>query len=883
MANAFMASLSTGSAKDLGPPSGGKEALKYAAQADMFQDDPNFYAWLEEWIGRGDDESIMIDAFNTLTDYGMQYEFQQQQQQLESSKSGATNMDTVLAGGNGLNAETDLPQELHQAHLGSIRVAASRHHSVASHYISQPGEHTSLWGLGSPPDSSVGNSIASLSSTAMPPYSFSSCPAAPDAATVVVSSVVPGVRPNGRAAFISAASDAGPFNTESLIAPLTRGLDTYHVPAELSCLLGNSTDPTGSTSPQLPEGCIPSHGTITSYAGTPPSTAQKSVHNPAFPAAGSAVVGTTATVTRSGGGLRPELPNVPSLEQLIARAICGNSVGAVDGGRAAIPTAAAPSGGAAGGLSSLGMAVLGAGGFGHLSSANGSSIAGAASASTPTSCFVRDSSGSFGGGAPNSAVCSMDKDSLSDSGRLTSLGLPTQHWSSMRSMLTISAGGPGARARAHGLRCKGSSSGGPAGLHAHGWHGHGHGHGSPHHHYHGIPVSNVHGHAYVDKAVVAACGVGRTRSIVGVNAFGKPTRSARSKAVFMALEAEVEGKLSQLEALQHENTTLTQRVEILEVTVARQSAVLDLMTIAITAERAAAAAINSAPRAALAHSLVGGEATIQQPRPLPGVHTGAENTAPVAAEKVPVAAPGSPAGSGLAAMNPDLLEWARRCTLETYVAWYKEHLQEVSMTLLALEDSSPDPEMESQLVQLVASAWLRTSLVCIFQPLTQLRLKGLNLETGKYSEPPEQHWLNVIKLMTVGPQQVAEMENLFHSYNLLHDSFRAELQDTQRELTEILETHDSHGHQHCTQQGLVVVIQQNALLKRVRSILQKTHLLYSSTIGVAAMRILKPKEFAKCSVQSYPYYPCGPSLMRACTQLRSMKAIWGPTASGCYC
>ncbi|GLI68240.1 hypothetical protein VaNZ11_012592 [Volvox africanus] len=872
MAEAAMASLSTGSAKDLGPPSGGMEALKYAAQADMFQDDPKFYVWLEEWIGKGDDESIMIDAFNTLTDYGMQYEFQQQQQQLESSKSGArfpVNIEAVLAGGNGLNADTALPQELHQAKLGSIRGAASPRHSLASDYISQPGEHTSLWGLGSHTPSSVGNSIASISSAAMPPYSFPSCPAAPDAATVVESSVAPGVRPDGRAACISTASDAGPFNTASFIAPLTRDLDTYHVPAELSCLLRSSIDPTPSTSPEPLEGCVHSHGTITSYAGTPPP--------------GPAVVGTTATAPRSGGGLRPELPNLPSLEQLIVRAICGNSVGTVEGGRAAIPAAAGPSAGAAGGLSSLGMTVLGAGGCGHLSSANGSSITGAASASAPTSCLVRDSSSSLGYGAPNSAVCSMDKDSLSGSGRLASLGLPTQqHRSSVRSMLTTSAGGPGACARAHGLRCKGSSSGGPAGRHAHEWHGHGHG--SPHHYYHGIPISNVHGHAYVDKAVGAACGVGRTRSIVGVNAYGKPTRSARSKAIFMALEAEVEGKLSQLEALQQEKTTLTQRVEILEVTVARQSAVLDLMTIAISAERAAApaAAANSAPRAALARSLVGGEATVQQPRPLPGFYTGAGNTGPVAAEKVPAVAPGSPAGSGLAAMSPDLLEWARRCTLEMYVAWYKEHLQELSMTLLALEDSSPNPEVESQLVQLVASAWLRTSLVCIFQPLTQLRLKGLNLETGKYSEPPEQHWLHIIKLMTVGPQQVAEMENLFHSYNLLHDSFRAELQDTQLELTQIVETHDSLGHQHCTQLGLAVVMQQNALLKRVRSILQKTHLLYSSTIGVAAMRILKPKEFAKCTVHSYPYYPCGPSLMRACTQLRSMKAIWGLAASGCY-
>jgi hypothetical protein len=36
--------------------------------------------------------------------------------------------------------------------------------------------------------------------------------------------------------------------------------------------------------------------------------------------------------------------------------------------------------------------------------------------------------------------------------------------------------------------------------------------------------------------------------------------------------------------------------------------------------------------------------------------------------------------------------------------------------------------------------------------------------------------------MTVSDEQVANMQNLFHSYNLLHASLAEELQDTQREL-----------------------------------------------------------------------------------------------------
>ncbi|GIL79468.1 hypothetical protein Vretifemale_8796 [Volvox reticuliferus] len=680
MTDAAMASLSTISTTGLGLPAGGMEALKYAAQADMFQDDPNFYAWLEEWTGKGDDESIMIDAFNTLTDYGMQFEFQQQQQQqLESSASAVrfpAEENAFLAGNNSLNAETALPQKLHQAQLGSLPGAASSCPSLASNCISRPGERNCHWGLRSPPESSVGNSSASLSSAALSPYSFSSCPAAPDAATAMAMSVAPEVNPNSGSAGISAASDAGPFDAASFIAPLTRGLDTYHVPADVSCLLGNSIDPAASTPPSaFPEIRVPSHGTVTSYAGAPSPIVQNSVSNPGPPAAGPPVVGTTTTAPGSGGGLRPELLNAPSLEQLIVRAICGNCVGAVDGRRAADPATANPSSGVAGGLSSLGMAVLGAGGFGHPSTAIGSGVAGEMGASALTSCFVRDSSGSLGDGATDSAVCSMDEDSRSGSGRFTSLGMPTQQGSSMRSMPTTCAGGPSAGARTHGLRLKSSFSGGPAGPHAYGWHGHGHGHGPPHHHYHGNPVSNIHRHSHVGKAVAAACGVGGSRSMVGVNAYGKPTRSARSKAVFAALEAEVAGKLSELEALQHENATLTQRVEILEVAVERQSSVLNLMTAAITAERGTAAAATSATRAAPARPPVGGEAAVKQSWPLPGIDTGAENATTMAAGKVPASASESAAGRDLVATGPELLEWARKCTLEMYVAWYKEHLQ----------------------------------------------------------------------------------------------------------------------------------------------------------------------------------------------------------------
>ncbi|KXZ44810.1 hypothetical protein GPECTOR_62g925 [Gonium pectorale] len=399
-------------------------------------------------------------------------------------------------------------------------------------------------------------------------------------------------------------------------------------------------------------------------------------------------------------------------------------------------------------------------------------------------------------------------------------------------------------------------------------------------HLHGISVSHATGHGHVGKTAAAGWARGG-----GVNAAGRPTRSARTKAVFAALEAEVAGKLAELEALRSEHATLAQRVEILEVAVQRQSTVLNIMNgsgggIAT----GGAGGMGGLAAAAAAAGLRGlGGLGVQQP------------SLPAAA----AAAPG--AGFGLAAgpagpwgmLDPfgalpdgaegaELIEWARRCSLESYKAHYKEHLQALSLALLAV-DANPGPESEERLVQLVAAGCMRTSLVCVFQPLVQLRLKGLNLETNMNSEPPEAHWMEVIKFMTVGPTQIAEMENLFHSYNLLHGSFRAELQDTQRELVELVSSGDGFSRQHCSERALDLALRQTALLKRVRSILQKTHLLYSCTIGVAAMRILKPKEFAKCCVQSYPYFPCGPSLMKACAQLRALKAIFGvnPCATGC--
>lgn len=51
-------------------------------------------------------------------------------------------------------------------------------------------------------------------------------------------------------------------------------------------------------------------------------------------------------------------------------------------------------------------------------------------------------------------------------------------------------------------------------------------------------------------------------------------------------------------------------------------------------------------------------------------------------------------------------------------------------------------------LQLVAGAGIRNSLVCVFQPTVHLRLKGLNLETGAYAEPPDEHWINVIRCVT---------------------------------------------------------------------------------------------------------------------------------------
>ncbi len=67
---------------------------------------------------------------------------------------------------------------------------------------------------------------------------------------------------------------------------------------------------------------------------------------------------------------------------------------------------------------------------------------------------------------------------------------------------------------------------------------------------------------------------------------------------------------------------------------------------------------------------------------------------------------------------------------------------------------------------------------------------------------------SVPRFMTVSPEQVAEMENLFHSYNLLHGSFRSELQDTQRELNELVAVQDTISRKTCTENALTFVLQQ---------------------------------------------------------------------------
>ncbi|EFJ43421.1 hypothetical protein VOLCADRAFT_96468 [Volvox carteri f. nagariensis] len=508
---------------------------------------------------------------------------------------------------------------------------------------------------------------------------------------------------------------AGPFDLSSFSLPLTRGLDALGPPLEFGALLGRPLPTSGHPAGSISD--IPSHGTVTSYIGTPPSAASAGV------VAGNLAGAEGAGGGFSGGGRGVHVLSIPSLGQ--------------------------PS--------------------------------------------------------------TLDKDLEMYQAYLNSHQQHQHTPQSYQLPNTCDGAGGTAGVRHHGSRHKtsiASASSGPAHVFSHGRASSSH-----HHHHHGIPVAHNHaGHTHVGKAVAAtsgggAAGCGARGAVGGLSASGKPTRSARAKAVFAALEAEVAGKLSELEALQHENATLTQRVEILEVAVERQSAVLSIMSSA-AATMGRVAAVGSVTAAAAAAAAA--------PPPNGGAQNVYGNT---------------------------------RHRIMPYCAV----LQEVSLALLATENSATNPEAEMRLVQLVASAWLRSSLVCIFQPLTQLRLKGLNLETNTYSEPSEQHWMEVIKFMTVSPQQIAEMDNLFHSYNLLHGSFRAELQDTQRELGALVGAQDQQAdasRKMCSGEGLTLVLQQTALLKRVRNILQKTHLLYSSTIGVAAMRILKPKELEASSTTS---------------------------------
>lgn len=73
----------------------------------------------------------------------------------------------------------------------------------------------------------------------------------------------------------------------------------------------------------------------------------------------------------------------------------------------------------------------------------------------------------------------------------------------------------------------------------------------------------------------------------------------------------------------------------------------------------------------------------------------------------------------------------------------------------------------------------------------------------------------------------------------------------------------------CSAEQLSNMTGQVNVLKRVHASMQKTQLLYNSTITIAANCILTPREFAKCCIYSYPYFPCGPSMMKACETLRS--------------
>ncbi|GFR52878.1 hypothetical protein Agub_g15510 [Astrephomene gubernaculifera] len=895
MADTAMASLQTGGAPSpfsAALPIGGLEALKYAAQADAFQDDPNFYSWLEDFIGKQDEETVMVDAFSTLNDFNMQFdEFQQQklqhQQQLHGEQrqvansahvapSGAPVSDIAsivgtqaASGSNGIHPTAEgfsfsalaaslqrHPQQLQDFFPHRISSSCA---SMASHPSSHPSDSNSNSNsqnvIGSPSSES-----ADLSSThqgakmAADTPVLSSQPQGPQAAA-----------PIAKQARMAAAGDVSAGEQMSLGASLAPG-DSGLLADLHNYLRGGAADP--KLSLNAPAAApMHSHGTVSSFVGLP------------FPGAsrpGPAASGAGAQAGPGSCGGNALSSGVPSLDALIARAVCGNRSGRDSNIDRRLT-----------GLASIGLSGCGGGG-GRAATA----AAGGIAAHLPRNTNTNNSTSPIGSSGDISGSCAevraLSSGELASGGSGCVEGLQQQH--------ALSSGG-GALAKLSHLHRhhpqhpqhhgRGNSS-----AHV----GHQHPHPSLHNHHNTIPVAHQ---AHVGKLPSSHWGGGRG---AGVSAgSGRPTRSARAKAVFAALEAEVAGKMDELEALQREHATLANRVEILEVALERQGVVLALMEGKKSsgaaggggggeegcdgdAQGAAAAAGNGNKRSAaqafytpklLAAAYAGGSAAAAgaagagQP--------GGPGLGPLALMEAMSAAPG-------AVDNAELVEWARGCTVEAYKSWYKGSLQALSLALLALEDEPNNPAAEARIVQLVAEGHARTSLVCLFQPLVQLRLKGLNLETDSYDEPSEQHWIEVIKFMSVPWEGVVEMETLFHSYNLLHESFRSELQDTQRDLQQLLESQqgDRLGrHRHCSGEAIHNVMQQVSLLKRVRRILQKIHLLYSCTIGVAAMRILKPKEFAKCCIQSYPYYPCGPSLMKACAQFRVMKALYGLPGCGC--
>ncbi|KAG2482185.1 hypothetical protein HYH03_018866 [Edaphochlamys debaryana] len=953
------------------PTPGGLAALKLTAdQADRFQDDPHFFTWLDDWIGKKDEDSVIEDAFATLTDYGLQYEFSSKQaaadQQAQAQgqgqgqaaaaakgvrpEAGRPLSDDAMAetpssapppglaaggdptagpagpGPSGANRSDPMVASWQYPHLperataggggGNAAAPASSSGGPASpatagssgshpHPHPHPeGGHSGSTG----PAPSFARSSATASASDSHGHSYapaSSPPTASQAALQPPPPLQPSLLHQQEGLFVpnpfTAPPPAGPlggaagaFDLTSIALPAPRpglaalagaagagggGASALGFLADLQGFLALETATSAGSSLHSLDSSLgsgssfarfPSHGTVSSYVGAPlPPTAAAAAQQrpdvagaPVGPAAAAAATGLAAPPVGLAG---TSITSVPSLEQLIAKALYGrDSTGS--------------------GFSRRSGTGLGNGnGNGN---GNGTTPSGVPTPAAGPSALAVDRlpSGDASGPGLNFARSSGELGSACSDGGLDNCN---GGGSGPLSPLLGTLGGPSTSGRALGLSSRFQrkssssvlSSGGAAnhqpptanhrnGIHVQLHHVHVAG---AHHHNHNHHGGRGGGGAR-DGGPGGAGNAGRGS---GMTATGKPTRTAKSKALFAALEAEVAGKLGELEALQSDNVALKQRVEILEVAVERQNMVLGLMRAAGDAGPSG----DAGPLAALASlARPPGEGVSAVPEPGPGSLSLVNGAAMLPSGRVADAFVFAPSGPQAAA----LVDWARNGSMQTYIDWYKGHLQELSLALLALDDvnGGPNSVAEARLVKIVADAAVRTALVCIFQPLTHLKLKGLNLETMVYQEPSDAHWIDVIKFMTVGPQQVAEMETLFNSYVQLHGSFKSELQDTQRELAELVAESDTLSHEVCSRQAIEMSLRQSALLQRVRAILQKTHLLYSCTIGVAAMRILKPKEFAKCCVQSYPHYPCGPSLMRACAQMRAAKCF-GQLPPGC--